>query len=96
MLTVSSADITIANSFDPDQARQNVVPNMEPSCLTLNFFLEKVNFEKNQQTAKYPASSLYIYMTLPALNCICRYLPFQTMRTQIRLDKKKEPDLDKK
>ena len=27
--------ITFANSLDPDQARQNVGPDLEPSCLTL-------------------------------------------------------------
>ena len=25
--------ITIANSLDPDQARQNVGPNLDPKCL---------------------------------------------------------------
>ena len=27
--------ITFANSLDPDQARQNVWPDLDPSCLTL-------------------------------------------------------------
>ena len=26
--------ITFANSLDPDQARQNVGPDLDPSCLT--------------------------------------------------------------
>ena len=26
--------ITFANSLDPDQVRQNVVPNLDPNCLT--------------------------------------------------------------
>ena len=26
--------ITFANSFDPDQARQNVGPDLDPNCLT--------------------------------------------------------------
>ena len=41
--------ITFSNSLDPDQARQNVGPNLDPNCLTLmifmNFFFEKVDFE---------------------------------------------------
>ena len=31
---VSSAD-NFANSLDPDQARQNVGPDLDPNCLTL-------------------------------------------------------------
>ena len=27
--------ITFANSLDPDQARQNVRPDLDPNCLTL-------------------------------------------------------------
>ena len=27
--------ITLANSLDPDQARQNVGPDLDPNCLTL-------------------------------------------------------------
>ena len=48
--------ITFANSSDPDQARQNVGPDLDPNCLTLMVFLkeffEKVDFEKYQQTIK--------------------------------------------
>ena len=45
------------NSLEPDQARQNVGPNQDPNCLTLmvflnEFFLEKVDFENNQQSTK--------------------------------------------
>ena len=47
--------ITIANSLDLGQARQNVGPDLDPNCLTLMVFskeiFEKVSFEKNQQTA---------------------------------------------
>ena len=38
--------IAFASSLDPDQARQNVGPDLGPYCLTL---FEKVDFEKNQQ-----------------------------------------------
>ena len=42
--------------MDPDQARQNVGPEIDPKCLTLMVFLEeffeKADFEKNQQTTK--------------------------------------------
>ena len=50
--------ITFANSLDTYQARQKIEPDVDPICLTLrwyifmNFFFEKVDFEKNQQTAK--------------------------------------------
>ena len=50
--------ITFANSMHPDQARQNVGPDLGPNCLTLDdipdyfFFSEKVDFEKKQQTTK--------------------------------------------
>ena len=30
--------ITFANSMDPDQARQNVGPDLDPNCLTLMVF----------------------------------------------------------
>ena len=30
--------ITIANSLDPDQARQNVRPDLDPSCLTSGWY----------------------------------------------------------
>ena len=49
--------ITFANSLDPDQAQQNVGPDLDPSYLTqmvfLKDFLEKVYFKKNPQTKKH-------------------------------------------
>ena len=50
-----SADtVALANSLEPDQDRYNVGPDLDPNCLTLivfmKEFLEKVNYEKNQQT----------------------------------------------
>ena len=51
-----SSLITFANSLDPDQARHNVRPDLDPNYLTLMVFLkeffEKVDNEKNQQTTK--------------------------------------------
>ena len=48
--------MTFANSLDPDQARQNVGPDLDSNCLTLMVFLidffEKINFEKNPQLIK--------------------------------------------
>ena len=37
--------ITFANSLDPDQARQNVGPDLNPICLTLRWYSGK-NFLK--------------------------------------------------
>ena len=39
-LLVSSADITLANSLNPDQTRQNVRPDLDPNCYTLIEFLK--------------------------------------------------------
>ena len=48
--------ITYANSLEPDQAWQNVGPDLDPDCLTLMVFLkdffERVDLEKNQLTTK--------------------------------------------
>ena len=48
--------LIFANSLDPDQARQNVGPDLDPNCFTLIVFLkevvEKFNFEKSRQTTK--------------------------------------------
>ena len=48
--------ITFANSLDPDQARRNVGPDLDPNCVTLMVYLkeffEKVDFEKCQQLTK--------------------------------------------
>ena len=30
--------ITFANSLNPDQARQNVGPDLDPNCLTLRWY----------------------------------------------------------
>ena len=42
--------ITFANSLVPDQAQQNIEPNLSPNCFTLMVFLkesfEKVDFER--------------------------------------------------
>ena len=38
--------ITFANNLDPDQARQNVGPDLDPICLTLLWYSWK-NFSKN-------------------------------------------------
>ena len=48
-LLVTSAD-NLSNSWDPDQAQQNVGFDMDPNCLSLmvflNFFPEIVDFVK--------------------------------------------------
>ena len=48
--------ITFANSLEPDQARQNVEPDLDSNSLTLvvlwKEFFKKVDFEKNQQMTK--------------------------------------------
>ena len=48
--------IAFVNSLDPDQARQNVGPDLGANCLTLmvslKVYFEKVNFEQNQQITK--------------------------------------------
>ena len=47
--------ITFAHSLDPDQAQQNVEPNLGPNCLTLMVFLKKFfpkKILKNPQTTK--------------------------------------------
>ena len=41
-----------ANSLDPDQARQNVRPGLDPCCLTLQCYLEKSVVEKQMRTIK--------------------------------------------
>ena len=45
------------NSLDPDQARQNVRPDLDPNCLTLMVFLkeftEKDGFEKSADDKKH-------------------------------------------
>ena len=38
--------------LDLNQALYNVVPDLDPNCLTLKYLFEKVNFEKCQQTTK--------------------------------------------
>ena len=45
--------ITSTNSLDPDQARRDVGPDLNPNCLTLMVFLKEFfenDFENNQQT----------------------------------------------
>ena len=49
--------MTLANSLDPDQAKQNVGPDLGPNCLTLTLmvlvkFFSKVNFEKKSADDK--------------------------------------------
>ena len=36
--------IIFANCLDPDQDQQNIGPDLDPNCLTLRYFLKKVNF----------------------------------------------------
>ena len=64
---------TFTNSFGPDQARQNVGPDLNKNCLTVIIFLdnffENVNFEnKTQKTTKsmhnYPARKELIYIII--------------------------------
>ena len=49
---MASADY-LYNSLDPDQARQNVGPDLDLNCLKLMVFLKfflKINFEKKNRT----------------------------------------------
>ena len=69
--------ITFANSLDPDQARQNVRPDLDPNCLTLMVFLkeffEKVILKKNPQPTKK-------HVKLPNMQRVkgAGYMPFCT------------------
>ena len=52
--------ITFANSLEPDQAWQNVGPDLDPNCLTswwysLNKFLKKKNQQKTKSMQKWPS-----------------------------------------
>ena len=38
--------ITFASSLDPDQAWQNVGPDLDPNCLTLWWYSWKTSFDK--------------------------------------------------
>ena len=51
--------ITFANSLDPDQARQNVGPDLDPNCLTLMVFLKEF-FEKDDFEKKYQQMSKHM------------------------------------
>ena len=44
--------ITFANSLDPDQARQNVGPDLDPNCLTLMVFLKDCFLKKKKLKKK--------------------------------------------
>ena len=53
--------ISFASSMDPDQARQNVGPDLDPNCFTLLYsilqeelFEEKNDLKKCQQTTEKP------------------------------------------
>ena len=58
--------MTFANSSDPDQAWQNVRPDLDPYCLTLidswRTFLKKVDFENIEQTTKNMQFDLILYV----------------------------------
>ena len=66
--------ITFANSLDPDQARRNVGPDLDPNCLTLwwyslkdFFFFVKINLKKKstdeKKNAKLPRMQSWIDFT---------------------------------
>ena len=56
-------NVIFANSLDPDQARQNVGPDLDPNCLTLRWYSLKIyltnNFRKkctdDKKHAKLPS-----------------------------------------
>ena len=56
--------ITFANSLDPGQARQNVGPDLGPSCLNdimtviVQEFFKNLNFEKSQQSTTRAGSEV--------------------------------------
>ena len=57
LINFANSLITFANSLDPDQAKQNIGPDLDPNCFdTLVVFLkellEKVGFEKNKQVTR--------------------------------------------
>ena len=77
---------TFANSLDPDQARQNVGPDLDPNCLTLwwyswKIFLKKLILKKIHRQQKsmqnYPACkelSLSVAFCLPHSGSECELL----------------------
>ena len=83
--------ITLANSLDPDQARQNVGPDLDPNCLTLMVFLkeffETVDFEKKisrrqKSMQNYPACKRLMLLTLKS-NSLMTQLGLRKMAAQI-------------
>ena len=97
--------ITLANSLEPDRARQNVGPDLDPNCLTLMEFLkdffEKGDLKKNPQTTKKKTKKKNM-QNYPACKELVRRLypltpihPFQVqhyLNYYIALDKSGYPD----
>ena len=50
-ITLCRLLITFANSLNPDKDKKNVETDLDPNCLTKNFF-EKDYFEQHQQMRK--------------------------------------------
>ena len=72
--------IIFANSFDPDQARQNFGPDLGPRMFDtlivfLKEFLEKNNFEENLEDVKYIMKNYPAWKELSRLMCL--YLQFK-------------------
>ena len=49
--------ITFANSLDPDQARQNIGPDLDPNCLTLWWYSWKIFFKKDNLKKQNPQTT---------------------------------------
>ena len=68
-----------ANSLDPEQARQNIRPDLDQNCLKLwgscpKQFFEKVDFEKKSRQqkkyAKYPEAKSYSFASVYLFLCM--------------------------
>ena len=63
--------------MDPDQARQNVGPDLDPSCLTLTVFLKQF-FKNIEQTTKIHIKLSSMRRVQGSLLCDIWQFPYHT------------------
>ena len=69
IIVINSMPNSVVCYANPDHAQENIRPDLDPNCLTLSCFFEKVDFEKTKRHAKLLSMQRVYFVVILCYTC---------------------------